>query len=531
METSPALKFVLIFMMICSVSLAGSYSGGDGTVPNPYKIDNAGDWVELTYTSGDWSDNFILINDIDLSEVENLIPVAADTLPDTEIFTGTPFNGFLNGNGHTIYNAVINLPTNHYVGLFGYLSEGAYIKNLNLSNCNVSGAKYVGSLAGYCFKSKVSLCNCICSVNGDEYVGGLIGYYLESVITHCHMDCDVSGDSYIGGMLGYSEARVNSCSSMGSVIATGRYIGGLIGRSYRDSDIANCHSSCYVEGNKSVGGLTGYSYYIDIMDSYATGEIYANSNLGGLIGENWSTEIENCYSSGPVNGNEYAGGLIGLDYNGDLINCYSSSDVTADDYVGGLTGSMTYNYTYNCYCNGDVHGSSKIGGITGSYQSCILMNCYSVSPVTGGDEYAGALIGFISGNIYIYDCFWNSVSSEVNTGVGSNDPDPGGVRESTVSLMQNIETYLNSDWDFAGTSINGTDDVWIMNGYPEFADLKADIVDMKDFAVLAANWLSEECEYEDPCWEANWDNNGIIDGFDLMMMMDYWLYKKPPQGE
>ncbi|MDP2760236.1 MAG: filamentous hemagglutinin N-terminal domain-containing protein, partial [Sideroxyarcus sp.] len=60
----------------------------------------------------------------------------------------TPFTGRFDGLGHTVDSLTINRPTTDYVGLFGR-TQASTIKNVSLTNVNISGNSYVGSLVGW----------------------------------------------------------------------------------------------------------------------------------------------------------------------------------------------------------------------------------------------------------------------------------------------------------------------------------------------------------------------------------------------
>ncbi len=80
--------------------------------------------------------SYSLANDIDATETSNW-NAGNGFAP---IGISSPFTGTFNGNGFTISNLFINLPTTNDVGLFGY-SLGATIENVGLVNANVTGTK------------------------------------------------------------------------------------------------------------------------------------------------------------------------------------------------------------------------------------------------------------------------------------------------------------------------------------------------------------------------------------------------------
>lgn len=63
------------------------------------------------------------------------------------------FQGTFDGQGHTISNLYINMPTKSNVGFFGYTTQGE-IKNLTIENANVTGYLEVGAVAGTPYTSK-----------------------------------------------------------------------------------------------------------------------------------------------------------------------------------------------------------------------------------------------------------------------------------------------------------------------------------------------------------------------------------------
>ena len=96
-----------------------------------------------------------------------------------------PFGATFDGNDHTISNLYVKRLTNlddpGHVGLFGVLS-GAVVRHLRLANVDLTGAEWVGSIAGVSYGNAVDLV----SVTGEVEavgqsvwsIGGLIGWNL-----------------------------------------------------------------------------------------------------------------------------------------------------------------------------------------------------------------------------------------------------------------------------------------------------------------------------------------------------------------
>jgi hypothetical protein len=248
--------------------LEQKYSGGSGTVGDPYQIANLDDLSELCQTTSDWDKHFIQTANIDASQTQYWDD--ADDDSDGDLYNDaddatdsgndegfspignstTQFTGSYDGDEYTISNLFINRPTTDYVGLFGR-TNGATIEYIGLLNVNISGAYYVGGLVGY---------NYLCNISNSYAMG------------------DLSGTSRVGGLVGQNSGNDPNFSTISNSYATGD-----------------------VSGSSIAGGLVGYCYdYSTINNSYATGDVSGTANLGGLVGLNESANIYNSYSTGDV---------------------------------------------------------------------------------------------------------------------------------------------------------------------------------------------------------------------------------------
>ena len=106
-----------------------------------YQINTAQDLEDFSnlVASGNGSLSAVLTTDIDMSGV-NHQPIGT---------VGSPFKGTFDGQEHYIRNMVISLAEQEYVGLFGVLNGGAYIKNVIVDNgSSVTGLRFVAGIAG-----------------------------------------------------------------------------------------------------------------------------------------------------------------------------------------------------------------------------------------------------------------------------------------------------------------------------------------------------------------------------------------------
>ena len=314
-------------------------AGGKGTAAEPYMISTKEQMNNIKY---DITGNYKLANDIDLQN-EEWTPIGVNST--------VPFIGTFDGDGYTIRNLKINLPTVSNVGLFGYV-KNATIKNVVIDNINVKGSSNIGALIGTTEGiSTVENCSITGTgiVNGASCVGGVIGNALGGLVIECSSTATVTGSAgSVGGLIGNSFAAVSKCYSTGNVSTTGSNVGGLIGNASNNSVIV-------------------------IMECYATGNVTGGSIIGGLIGFYNATgsltgNINNCYALGNVTAtitsSPFIGGLIGYVYCGNapiikVNNCYSSGSVnagTATSYIGGLVGYINGVTITNCYFNSTTTG-------------------------------------------------------------------------------------------------------------------------------------------------------------------------------
>lgn len=243
----------------------------------------------------------------------------------------------------------------------------------------------------------------------------------------------LSGSSYVGGLVGLNLGRVVNCHSTGIVIGTGEgFISGLIG--YNGGAVINCYSAGEVTGTYHVGGLAGEnSGSLTNCYSSGTGMVAGDDEVGGLVGANCGT-VACCYSVRTVHGKKTrVGGLVGANgystryggYPGLIANSYSTGAVISRGDAGGLAGINLGSTIVNSYCSGVVAAAA-------------LDYLYR----------GGGFVGTNSG--IVAHCFWDRDRSDCGySGDGTG-----------LSTPQMKEQSSFVGWDFAGESINGTEDIW-----------------------------------------------------------------------
>ena len=281
-------------ILLCPVSAlaqSGPFAGGDGTSASPYRIETAQQLQQMAeYPTG----YFQLAADIDLAGVE-WQPVG-DYL--------TPFEGVLDGDGHTVRNLTLALDGQDMVGLFGRIGVGGQVEELTLENVTVSGQDNVGALAGMNGGS-IEYCQLVGdnTVAGRKAVGGLVGDNWTGRIEGCVADADVTANTKGGVLAGDSSnsKAIQSSAAFGSVT-----------------------------GGQLVGGITGSSAYSSVTSCYAV--VQVNGQGGGAVGEVQPQTIEDVYYAQDVAGQTDTG-------KGEPME---SADMKTDEFVQDLNRSGSW---------------------------------------------------------------------------------------------------------------------------------------------------------------------------------------------
>ncbi len=210
----------------------------------------------------------------------------------------------------------------------------------------------------------------------------------------------------------------------------------------------------------------------------------SSQSIGALAGLNAGT-IEECFAQGTITGGNasvYIGGLVGQ--NGSIIqNCYADVDVSsAGQYIGGLAGTCLG--AFNCYAAGHISGGSAVGGFAGyAYYPPYIQYCYYLRLSDGGGP---------------------------NNGIGT---------ELSDAQMRQQSSFVG--WDFFAEAVNGTEELWEMDGYPILSWQTP--VGFREFAMLAKFWLEPNCPPGQLCSTVDWYTDGRIDFNDLAQLCKSWL--------
>jgi filamentous hemagglutinin family protein len=426
-------------------------SGGDYSFVNGGSLSFIGGPSANQSLSIDGQAYTLIYSEADLLNINNDLtgfyalagPLDFDTATTATVFTAAPiaslannpFFGTFTGLGNTISNLTISdttpivqtvgpgYATNGQVGLFGTVGAGGVVRDVNLSNANVSGVDgmQVGALVGGLYgvvedassSGTVQVGSGVSTWAGYAHAeaGGLVGGDVGT-IANSQSSANVSaGDGFAGGLAGVAAAGagISGSSASGNVSVAGYSgvtgddapeAGGLVGLVFGfqfDGTIAPVNiAGSFATGNVSGGSGTfvgGFAGLIDqglVTTSYATGSVTQtaapttvnqNNFAGGFAGAavNSST-VTQSYASGAVTsvsggtaGGPYAlaGGFVGdMDTGSTISQAYALGAVTvtgggandAGGFVGVILGGSSADHIY---ATGHVSGTGAQAGLVG----------------------------------------------------------------------------------------------------------------------------------------------------------------------
>jgi trimeric autotransporter adhesin len=442
-----------------ALSLTGSspsltINGQSYVVINSLGAPDSSTGTDLQGMQGNLSANYALGSSIDASATsgwnigEGFAPI------------GT-FTGNFDGLGHKINNLYINRPNSSQIGLFSWITGPSFIRNIGLTNVQISGSSNTGALVGESDSgSKIISSYSTGTINSIHHrLGGLIGYCNTCEVEKSYSTVNVTTlGSGAGGLIGLANSSAISNSyAAGNVLVQSfaDHTGGLIGI-IENTTVHNSYASGQVTSFSNTGGLIGSVRNSALNEVYATGAVNSSGgNSGGLLGSASNTNISNSYSSGQVNGQSRVGGIIG-DATGSwgsttyyITNSWALGNVTgAGPYIGGLIGSAAGGINIdNVYATGNVIninpanyggaccGGWATGGLIGVASSVNISRAFTTGNVLAELDRTGGLIGHLEQSQLSTSYATGTVSGEHRVGglVGSTDHSSTSISNSYAS--------------------------------------------------------------------------------------------------
>ena len=290
------------------------------------------------------------------------------------------FKGSFDGQGHIIRGVNVRYVTGIYkYGLFGYLDEGASVKNVFVDESNFitddpNKSYTVGGIAGLvqAYGNNIVISGSEARVeiditNADKttsYVGGLVGKVEDGTGT-----IEFPNTTTGSGVVSFDRkpTLIHSSMAMPEVIGAVKYMGGLVGYLGSNDSLVNSFANpLFPEAS--------YNDTVCLTGQYTTGE-----------NPTWVVETKE---------DIYFGGLVGVN-NGLVENCYSR--LQGDEPKSNVTTSLNYN-------------KSIFGWIVGTNNNSNIKYCYAAKGneasagvpakpgIANGGEYQRAGEGAISGH-------------------------------------------------------------------------------------------------------------------------------------
>lgn len=187
-----------------------------GSEQNPYVIKTETQFAYLAEAVNIYKETYIdkyFALGADITFVSKQTPIG-------NVDSDTAFRGVFDGKYHKLdaYKNVSESGDASYVGIFGYIRDGAEIKNLTISsNCVITGTEYVGSLVGYSENGKINNVETRATVSAFGNSGGVVGCvnrgsYTNILSAVTFVALGTSTNMY-GVSGGYREAKATTVSN------------------------------------------------------------------------------------------------------------------------------------------------------------------------------------------------------------------------------------------------------------------------------------------------------------------------------
>lgn len=395
--------------------------------------------------------NYTLKNDIDASGLVNASTY--NTIGSGDIaFTGT-----FDGNSHTI----VGLQANG--GLFGTLSNGAVVKDINIVSSVFTGKAASDSVGAVAAENNGGSISGISgygnTVKGSGgYIGGLVGKNYGAISNSDDQSTVIAGANTVaGGIAGINggivdwdngEFKIGTIENVQSnsavttaVLPAGQYafnLGGIVGINAKhdlsllgpqfdtDIDNASAHGVTGKSGNtKTSGGIVGTNEG-GISNAYNESIIHGLENIGGIAGSN-----------AMANPNDLLGQQATLE---NIANAVEIIGDAGSQNVGGLVGMQDHATTNQGRNTGAITGCTNVGGMVGYNTAASYLNNLENSPqatITGITN-VGGIAGVNEGEISA-----DNQLNLVNSGKIYGWENVGGIAGKNSGKIDNVNSNIN----------------------------------------------------------------------------------------
>ncbi len=188
----------------------------NGTPDAVYEIGTAGElmWFSDYVNNGNTGANAVLTNNITVNK--NLLSDKAEIIGAIDHIwspigtAGNAYNGYFNGQGHTVSGLYYNSPDSQYGGLFGNVGSSATIREVGLTDSYIFADSFSGGIAG---NNAGSIINCFTQrsfIAANTKAGGIAGANTNSIAT-CYTTAFSYAGNYVGAVCGYNTSDISNC--------------------------------------------------------------------------------------------------------------------------------------------------------------------------------------------------------------------------------------------------------------------------------------------------------------------------------
>lgn len=404
----------LAMMLIIPMALTAQFSGGSGSLADPYLVATPADVNNLRYYPGLY---YRQISDINMNVAPYNQGYGWHPIGDTS----GALTYYYDGGGHKLVDLTIIEPTSPFndpKGLFCRLT-GGYLRDLTLENFEF-GSQNAGALAY--------------SSSGVQ-------------IENCH----VSGTFY-------------------SEWYERQWVGGLIAQASNFTSFFNCSASISAELDyPGIGGLVGYLTDCTMDSCWAYVDINRCGGMGGLASRVHNSTITRCWATGRLTGfSGFSGGLFSVISASNVSRCYVNMEIApSSDLVGGLAGKSHSGCVFS-NCHADVWFSGALegyaSGLIGDVYGTQIINCYS--RCVQNDAGCMSALGILADDCTVTNSYYNS---ELMTPELPFNYDASAAR-TTAQMTWPYDSNTYVGWDFDNVWLSDSNST-ICSGYPRLRDI------------------------------------------------------------
>ena len=423
----------MITLINFKFNLQRFFSSGNGTSSNPYRISSQADLEQLRndVNRGNPYEGvyFKVTNDIALTG--NWTPIGGLDKNAGIFGVYRRFKGVFDGGGFTISGMTIR-EGNGYPGLFG-LTREATIRNVNLTGVDIMAGGQVGAIVG-CAEIETNITNCSAQGTIKAYAnsaaGGIVGTFKRGFWNSDIKNCaffgtveNTDGNRELGIIAGSSETSLagnyyyGDAANINTNDATRIYDFNVPEGVTIDGAVTFAGKS-YIKAGDATFKYLGNSYKYNVTGNVTVtikdNKFFANdTDLGSAVPDTLEgngsannpylikTEDDLRKLATYVNyGNDCAG-----------LNFKLAKDITLTSEWTPIGSKESKSFRGNF--DGDGHTVSGLTinnrvdsqGLFGTVDSVTIQNVYLTGANVKGGSFIGALVGTVTGNSQILNCF------------------------------------------------------------------------------------------------------------------------------